>query len=100
MGVMVCSVDGEGCAFPAEDCLCQCEGPGSCTYWAYFTRSPGEDWVYSPLGASAQTVHDGDLEAWVWLSGTSRAGPEVPPVPDLTFVEVCSAEGAGPTGVP
>jgi hypothetical protein len=89
MGVLVCSIGGEGCPYPAEDCLCECRGVGACTYWAYFTRSPGEDWVYSPLGASARPVHDGDLEAWVWLSGTSRASPETPPVPDLAFDEVC-----------
>jgi hypothetical protein len=94
MGVLVCSIDGEGCAFPAEDCLCECRGVGSCTYWAYFTRSPGEGWVYSPLGASAREVRSGDVEAWVWLSGTSRAAPETPPVPDLTFEQVCPAEAA------
>jgi hypothetical protein len=100
MGVLVCSIDGQGCAFPEEDCLCQCRGIGACTYWAYFTRAPGEEWVYSPLGASAQPVRSGDLEGWVWLSGTSRAGPEVPPLPDLTFEEVCPAVDAAPTGVP
>lgn len=100
MGVLVCSIDGEGCAFPAQDCLCECGGAGACTYWAYFTRAPGEAWVYSPLGPSARPVRSGDLEGWVWLSGTSRAGPESPPLPDLTFEEVCSAEGAGPTSVP
>ena len=100
MGVLVCSIGGEGCDFPADDCLCECRAPGSCTYWAYFTRAPGEGWVYSPLGASLRPVVDGDLEAWVWLSGTSRAGPEMPPVPDLTFEEVCSAEEADAIGPP
>jgi hypothetical protein len=100
MGVLVCSIEGEGCDFPAHDCLCECQGPGSCTYWAYFARSPGEDWVYSPLGASQRPVRDGDLQAWVWLSGTTPAGPEVPPVPDLTFEEVCSAGEADATGSP
>ncbi len=100
MGVLVCSVDGEGCAFPVQDCLCECRGPGSCTYWSYFTRAPGQDWVYSPLGASAQPVHDGDLEGWAWLSGTSRVAPEVPPLPDLTFEEICPSETVGPIGSP
>jgi len=100
MGVLVCSIGGEGCDFPADDCLCGCRGPGSCTYWGYFTRSPGEDWIYSPLGASQRPVHNGDLQAWVWLSGTTPAGPEEPPVPDLSFEEVCSAGGADATGSP
>jgi hypothetical protein len=89
MGVMVCAIDGEGCAFPAEHCLCECSAPGSCTYWAYFARNPDGSWAYSPNGASARAVSDGDMDAWVWLSGSGPSGPATPPVPDTPYAEIC-----------
>lgn len=89
MGVMVCSIDGEGCAFPVERCLCECSAPGSCTYWAYFARNPDGSWAYSPNGASARAVSDGDMDAWVWLSGSGPSGPATPPVPETSFEAIC-----------
>lgn len=89
MGVMVCAIDDEGCDFPAQDCLCQCDTPGSCTYWAYFARGEDGSWVYSPAGPSLRLVGDGDMDAWVWLSGTGTSGPATPPVPDTAYAEIC-----------
>ena len=90
MGSIVCSIEGQGCRFPAEDCFCQCGNLGSCSYWAYFISGADGQWTYSPLGARSQPVHDGDLHAWVWVSGTStEPGAQQALLPDLTFEEVC-----------
>jgi hypothetical protein len=67
MGALVCAIGGQGCAYPAEDCLCRCQGLGDCAYWASFVRTPPGTWTYAGQGVSAQRLHDGDLYAWVWL---------------------------------
>ena len=52
MGITVCQLEGEGCAYPSEHCFCQCMGGGACAYWNYFYREPGSsEWTYSALGA-------------------------------------------------
>jgi len=79
----------DGCSFPVERCLCECSAPGSCTYWAYFARNPDGSWAYSPNGASARAVSDGDMDAWVWLSGSGPSGPATPPVPETSFEAIC-----------
>ena len=90
MGSIVCAIDGEGCRFPAEACFCQCNRLGSCSYWAYFTQGPGGLWAYSPLGARAQPVREGDLHAWIWVSGTSaEPGAQQTLLPEVTFDEIC-----------
>lgn len=89
MGVMVCSLDGEGCAFPAQPCLCECSAPGACTYWAYFARTPEGGWAYSPLGPSARRLADGAVDGWVWLTSAGAGAPTEVPLPDLDFEEVC-----------
>lgn len=67
MGALVCAIDGQGCAYPAEPCLCRCEGLGDCAYWASFVRTPPGPWTYAGLGVSTQMIRAGDLYAWVWL---------------------------------
>jgi hypothetical protein len=90
MGSIVCAIDGEGCRFPAEACFCQCNSLGSCSYWAYFTQGTGGLWAYSPLGARAQPVREGDLHAWIWVSGTSaEPGAQQALLPEVTFDEIC-----------
>jgi hypothetical protein len=90
MGSIVCSIEGQGCRFPAEDCFCQCADLGSCSYWAYFISGADGAWTYSPLGARSQPVRDGDLHAWVWVSGAGGE-PEAQQdlLPTLSFDEVC-----------
>jgi hypothetical protein len=84
MGVSICRIEGQGCAFPAQHCFCQCMGGAGCAYWNYFYREPGsETWTYSPLGAVLRTVRPGAVEAWVWGDGTT------PPAAGLTFEAVC-----------
>jgi hypothetical protein len=88
MGPLVCAIAGQGCEFPADDCLCQCRASGGCSYWAYFNW--GEDgWRYSHLGAGMRRVHDGDLDAWIWLD-RSLPGEDLPmPPAELTLEAIC-----------
>jgi hypothetical protein len=84
MGITVCQIEGEGCAYPSEPCFCQCMGGGDCGYWNYFYRDPGqEEWTYSALGAVLRKAQPGSVEAWVWGDG------HVPPASDLTFEIIC-----------
>jgi hypothetical protein len=71
MGALVCAIDGQGCAYPAEACLCQCQGLGDCAYWASFVRTPPGSWTYAGQGVSMQLLRPGDLYAWVWLPTAS-----------------------------
>jgi hypothetical protein len=90
LGITVCQIEGQGCAFPAEHCFCQCMGGEDCHYWNYFYRDPGDNaWTYSPLGALLHEVQPGSVEAWVWGNG------QTPPGAELTFEAICSP--AGPT---
>jgi len=75
MGAAVCAVGGEGC--PAESCL-TCDVPN---YWAYWHLDGGA-WVYSPIGVSSYTVHDGDVEGWRWGGGDP---PDV-----IQFDQICA----------
>ncbi|MBC7237429.1 MAG: hypothetical protein H5T69_16430, partial [Chloroflexi bacterium] len=63
LGTAICRIDGEGC--DAGNCFCQM--PGS--YWSYWNLADGA-WQYSPLGASARQVHNGDVEGWAWGAGS------------------------------
>jgi hypothetical protein len=98
MGSLVCSIDQEGCAFPSEPCLCGCDTPGACSYWAYFHRDPGAGWVYSALGAQMRQVGAGELDAWVWLSspGTSDSEAVLERLQPFTFGGVCPAPISDP----
>jgi hypothetical protein len=95
MGLVICQIEGEGCAYPAEPCFCQCLGGGECTYWNYFYRPPGSDgWVYSGLGAAARQVVPGSVEAWVWGNG------EEMPAAGLTFESICIPATPTPSSTP
>ncbi|MGQ9490119.1 MAG: hypothetical protein ACUVR4_05460 [Anaerolineae bacterium] len=89
LGGAVCSIAGEGCAFPQEDCFCRCQGT-ECQYWAYYHGQDGR-WLYSDLGASSYQVTDGALEGWSWGQGSFSAGTEPPFIP---FDEVCPPAAA------
>jgi hypothetical protein len=92
MGLTVCQIAGEGCAYPAEPCFCHCMGGGDCAYWNYFYREPGEsEWTYSAIGAAMRKVQPGSVEAWVWGDGST------PPAVDVTFEEICTPATAVPT---
>jgi len=90
MGSKVCSIDGQGCNFPAEDCFCQCGNTGPCIYWAYFALNQDGDWVYAPVGPQGRTIHDGDVDAWSWLRRASKNDPTIQPsLPDTNFETIC-----------
>lgn len=90
MGVLVCKIDDEGCAFPEDSCLCECRGVGVCQYWAYFNRDPGGEWVYGFLGASGRQVKDGAVDAWVWLTSANAGDAAAPVLGDLAFEDICA----------
>ena len=87
LGAATCSIDGQGCAYPAQPCFCQCQG-ASCAYWNYFHLIDGA-WRYSPIGALGYTVTDGAVDGWAW-------GDKVTP-PTYTIEQICSESPAAPT---
>ncbi len=92
IGAAVCQIDGEGCAYPGEDCFCKRDGATS-VYWAYNRLQAGE-WALSPVGALSTSVRPGDVEGWAWGTGNPATGA-VPP--SITFAEVCQqAATVGP----
>jgi hypothetical protein len=89
LGLLVCAVDGEGCSFPNEPCLCQCRSLGSCSYWAYFNLDPSGPWVYAVEGARLRAIHDGDVDLWIWLD-RSLPGDKLPlPPSEGAFETAC-----------
>lgn len=87
LGGAVCSINGQGCGYPAEDCFCQCLG-SQCEYWAYYHWENG-GWQYSSIGASQYMVTDGAVEGWSWGLGNFVTGVEPPAV---AFEDICLAE--------
>ncbi len=87
MGTLMCSIDGEGCAFPGEECFCACRTPGACQYWAYFQAQADGAWSYAAQGADQRRVVDGDMDAWVWVTSSSPAEVSLPP--PIGLAEVC-----------
>jgi len=95
LGGAVCSIAGEGCAFPREECFCRCQG-ATCEYWAYYHGHDGR-WLYSEIGASSYEVTDGAVEGWSWGQGSFSAGTEPP---FFSFDAVCAPQtaAAAPSG--
>ncbi len=95
LGGAVCSIQGQGCAYPREDCFCRCQGV-QCEYWAYYHWTGG-GWQYSQVGASSYQVSDGALEGWSWGPGNFSVGT-LPPA--VTYEEICIPPTATPTATP
>ncbi|MDQ1301131.1 MAG: hypothetical protein QG637_1052 [Chloroflexota bacterium] len=93
LGGAVCSIKGQGCAFPGQDCFCRCQG-SACEYWAYYHLSD-RGWVYSDVGAGNFLVTDGAVEGWSWGKGNFTSGTE-PPV--AHFADICPAIASAVTG--
>jgi len=95
MGLIVCQIEGVGCAHPVEHCFCQCMGGGECIYWNYFFKEPGDyDWTYSALGAAMHRVRAGSVDAWVWGDG------HTPPAAELNFEAICGSPTPAPSETP
>jgi hypothetical protein len=92
MGVLVCSIEGEGCDYPNERCWCRCTPGAMCSYWAYFTREPDGEWGYGVLGASSRQASNGSLDAWVWLTGLGASDAVAPLLAPVDFETVCGEE--------
>ncbi len=73
-GWALCSVDGEGCSYPDERCLCQS------SYWSQWRwDAEAAEWVSLSEGILGRTVRDGDVWGVVW--GDGSAAPSRPPPP-------------------
>ncbi len=97
-GLTVCALGPTGCkdASSFTSCFCQCQG-GDCTYWAFFTRQYGKNWVYSSLAFNLLKAKDGDVHGWKWGRGAANSAPA--PL-DITFAQICGHEpraGVAPT---
>jgi len=69
-GGAVCAISGVGC--PSDDSCLTCDGRGY--YWSYWRAPAGSSaYSYSRVGAGATRVHDGDVEAWRWGTGSAPA---------------------------
>lgn len=69
-GGAVCAISGVGC--PSDDSCLTCDGRGY--YWSYWRAPAGASaYSYSRVGAGATRVHDGDVEAWRWGTGSAPA---------------------------
>jgi hypothetical protein len=84
VGVAVCSIQREGCTFPAQQCFCQCQG-ATCTYWSYWHLTGGM-WQYSGMGTANLPIHNGDVDGWVWGPGTITSAN---PPPQVTIDDLC-----------
>lgn len=99
MGASICSLNGTGCAFPADACFCQCQGT-PCTYWSYWRQDEAGAWQYATAGAANTRIRAGTVEGWVWGEGTTQSA--IAP-PALALADICTpdveaapAEGGAP----
>jgi hypothetical protein len=94
-GVAVCTIDGEGCESPKEDCFCKSYGDPA-LYWHYYQRNPDGSWRTSALGAGNRILHDGDVDGWSWTGGDSN----LPPVTLAQIAAAVQSPNATPTPAP
>lgn len=86
---------------PTEDKESCVLTPQATAYWSYWIASPGQDtWRYSPYGAMARTLRDGDVDAWVFggtdIGGTT-GGPAFTPDDVRTGGGTTPGPGTTPT---
>lgn len=92
-GLAVCALGNTGCKDSGSftSCFCQCQG-GDCTYWAFFTRQFGKNWVYSSLAFNLLKAKDGDVHGWKWGKGAANSAPAPQ---DITFSQICGHDPRG-----
>lgn len=96
IGVAVCKIRKNGCDFPGEGCFCKCQG-GPCKYWSYWSGDARGNWTYASMGTANRTLHNGDIDGWVWGVGTTS---NASPPPAITFEQVCGAQAGKATMTP
>ena len=94
LGAAVCAINGQGCAYPAQPCFCQCQG-ANCAYWNYLHLIDGA-WQYSPVGASGYAVTDGAVDGWAW--GDQHTPP--PHTIDQMCASFPAAQATAPAAAP
>jgi hypothetical protein len=94
-GVAVCTIDGEGCQSPKEDCFCKSYGDPA-LYWHYYQRNSDGSWRTSGIGAGNRVLHDGDVDGWSWTGGDSN----LPPVTLEQIAGAVQSTNATPTLAP
>lgn len=100
--VTVCSIDGQGCAYPKVPCWCRCASTtASCEFWGYYIVDPAtKSWQFSAQGVATTVVHDGDVQGWRW--GAHGPGGAAPPKASADRIcaggERVSVAGARPRG--
>jgi len=93
-GGAVCRLFGVG-----RDASANCLGgaDGDNRYWAYFRAPAGTSaYTYSRAGAGSTQVHDGDVEGWMFGTGTAPPYAALPPV--TTTTAPSSGPGSPPPG--
>lgn len=95
MGTVICSIDGEGCTFPQEDCFCGMNQDPP-RYWSYWRVENGQ-WIYSNLGSSSSIVKPGAIEGWVWGTGDEDEAQSPPP---YSLDMICAPATATPQPTP
>lgn len=87
LGAAICSLDGEGCRHPDQDCFCRFP-----TFWGYWVQEQDDArWRFSETGSQDRDVEDGSLHGWSF----GRDGKPAPP--STSFDEVCTG---GETAAP
>ncbi len=92
-GGAVCALEVGGTTIgcPADNSCLTCAEP---SYWAYFRALAGATtYTYSLGGAGNTQVHDGDVEAWAWGTGSK-------PTPFVSFADVWAPSDPPPTTRP
>lgn len=92
LGVAVCKIGRDGCNYPSKPCFCECQG-ATCKYWSYWHWN-GSAWIYANMGASSQTIRNGDIDGWVYALGTTASAQ---PPPNISFDQVCAVNTATET---
>ncbi|MEJ7839454.1 MAG: hypothetical protein WKF81_11600 [Thermomicrobiales bacterium] len=92
LGDAVCMIETTGCDLSAcRRTLCQ-EGEPDAPFWQFMEQGSDGIWTTSPLGASAATVEDGDIDGWVWTGSA-------PALPLMTMGDLVTRTGFDQDGV-
>ena len=92
-----------GTQYPTPDKESCVLTPQVTAYWSYWIASPGQDdWTYSPYGAMARKLKNGDVDAWVYGGtdvGGSTGAPTFSPA-DVRKGDIHTPDPGTPTGGP